>query len=118
MRYKDLNLNPLEHNREINPRLYEGIRNVDHSVMTDLVDVIERKIDDNGIGDAPRRIRTDEEDCIPADELPRTLSRNSLKKGCRLRSERGFGRYTKAKMRRVVPLRWFSKPCCRHVRDF
>lgn len=46
MRYKDLNLNPLEHNWDINPRLYEGIRNVDYSGMTDLVDVIDRKLDD------------------------------------------------------------------------
>ena len=52
MRYKDLNLNPLEHNWDINPRLYEGIRNVDYSGMTDLVDVIDRKIDDDGIGNA------------------------------------------------------------------
>ena len=52
VRYKDLNLNPLEHKWEINPRLYEGIRNVDYSGMTDLVDVIDRKIDDNAIGDA------------------------------------------------------------------
>ena len=52
VRYKDLNLNPLEHNWDINPRLYEGIRNVDYSGMTDLVDVIDRKIDDNAIGDA------------------------------------------------------------------
>jgi len=51
VRYKELNLNPLEHNWEINPRLYEGIRNVDYSGMTDLVDVIDRKIDDNAIGD-------------------------------------------------------------------
>jgi hypothetical protein len=42
---------PLEHDWEINPRLYEGIRNVDYSGMTDLVEVIDRKIDDNGIGD-------------------------------------------------------------------
>ena len=50
VRYKDLNLNPLEHNWEINPRLYEGIRNVDYSGMTDLVEVIERKFADNGLG--------------------------------------------------------------------
>ena len=55
MRYKDLNLNPLEHNWDINPRLYEGIRNVDYSGMTDLVDVIDRKINDGGIGDPPSR---------------------------------------------------------------
>jgi hypothetical protein len=52
VRYKDLNLNPLEHNWDINPRLYEGIRNVDYSGMTDLVDVTDRKIGDNAIGDA------------------------------------------------------------------
>ena len=51
-RYKDLNLNPLEHQWEINPRLYEGIRTVDYSGMTDLVDTIERKIADDGIGGA------------------------------------------------------------------
>jgi hypothetical protein len=50
VRYKDLNLNPLQHNWEVNPRLYEGIRNVDYSGMTDLVEVIDRKIEDNGIG--------------------------------------------------------------------
>ena len=50
VRYKDLNLNPLEHNWEINPRLYEVIRNVDYSGMTDLVEVIDRKISDDGIG--------------------------------------------------------------------
>jgi hypothetical protein len=33
-------------------RLYEDIRNVDYSGMTDLVDVIDRKIDDDGIGTA------------------------------------------------------------------
>jgi hypothetical protein len=49
VRYKDLNLNPLQHNWEVNPRLYEGIRNVDYSGMTDLVEVIDRKIEDNGI---------------------------------------------------------------------
>jgi hypothetical protein len=50
VRYKDLNLNPLEHEWEVNPRLYEGIRNVDYSGMTDLVEVIVRKIEDDGIG--------------------------------------------------------------------
>jgi hypothetical protein len=50
--YKDLNLDPLEHDWEINPRLYEGIRNVDYSGMTDLVEVIDRKIEDDGIGGA------------------------------------------------------------------
>lgn len=35
---------------DINPGRYEGIRNVDYSGMTDLVDVLERKISDNGIG--------------------------------------------------------------------
>lgn len=48
--YKDLNLKPLEHNWDINPRLYEGIRTVDYSGMTDFVDTIERKIPDNGLG--------------------------------------------------------------------
>jgi hypothetical protein len=50
VRYKDLNLNPLEHEWDINPRLYEGIRNVDYSGMTDLVDVIDRKLEDDSIG--------------------------------------------------------------------
>src|SRR5215208_2395078 len=50
VRYKDLNLNPLEHNWDINPRLYEGIRNVDYSGMTDLVDLIDRKLDDDSLG--------------------------------------------------------------------
>ena len=45
VRYKDLNLDPLEHQWEINPRIYEGIRSVDYSGMTDLVDVMERKLD-------------------------------------------------------------------------
>jgi hypothetical protein len=57
VRYKDLNLNPLEHEWEINPKLYEGIRNVDYSGMTDLVEVIDRKIDDDGIGDASSQDR-------------------------------------------------------------
>lgn len=52
VRYKDLNLNPLEHQWEINPRIYEGIRNVDYSGMTDLVDVLERKLGDGGIRDS------------------------------------------------------------------
>jgi hypothetical protein len=47
--YKDLNLKPLEHEWDINPRLYEGIRNVDYSGMTDLVDVV-NKISEEGIG--------------------------------------------------------------------
>jgi hypothetical protein len=51
VRYKDLNLTPLEHDWEVTPRLYEGIRNVDYSGMTDLVEVIDRKIEDDGIGD-------------------------------------------------------------------
>jgi hypothetical protein len=50
VRYKDLNLNPLEHEWDVNPRLYEGIRNVDYSGMTDLVEVIDRKIKDDEIG--------------------------------------------------------------------
>ena len=49
VRYKDLNLNPLEHEWDVNPRLYEGIRNVDYGGMTDLVDLLDRKIDDDGI---------------------------------------------------------------------
>ena len=49
MRYKDLNLKPLEHEWDINPRLYEGIRNVDYSGMTDLVYVV-KKISEDGIG--------------------------------------------------------------------
>ena len=52
VRCKDLNLNLLEHDWEINPRLYEGIRNVDYSGMTDLVEVIDRKISDDRIGHA------------------------------------------------------------------
>ena len=48
VRYKDLNLTPLEHEWDVNPRLYEGIRTVDYSGMTDLVDTIERKIPDEG----------------------------------------------------------------------
>lgn len=55
VRYKDLNLNPLEHNWDINPRLYEGIRPVDYSGMTDLVDTIERKIPDDAFGSAPEK---------------------------------------------------------------
>jgi hypothetical protein len=51
VRYKDLNLNPLEHQWEINPRIYEGIRNVDYSGMTDLVDVMERKLGEDKGGD-------------------------------------------------------------------
>jgi hypothetical protein len=54
VRYKDLNLNQLEHQWEINPRIYEGIRNVDYSGMTDLVDVIERKLHD-GSEDTSRK---------------------------------------------------------------
>jgi hypothetical protein len=49
VRYKDLNLNPLEHEWEINPRIYEGIRNVDYSGLTDLVDVLERKLGDDEV---------------------------------------------------------------------
>ena len=49
VRYKDLNLKPLAHEWDINPRLYEGIRNVDYNGMTDLVDVV-KKISDDGIG--------------------------------------------------------------------
>src|SRR5215204_2661600 len=57
VRYKDLNLNPLAHNWDINPRLYEGIRNVDYSGMTDLVDLIDRKLDDDSIGGSSSRDR-------------------------------------------------------------
>jgi hypothetical protein len=57
VRYKDLNLNPLEHEWEVNPRLYEGIRNVDYSGMTDLVDLIDRKLDDDSIGYGSSRDR-------------------------------------------------------------
>jgi len=49
VRYKDLNLKPLEHEWDINPRLYEGIRNVDYSGMTDLVDIV-KTISEEGIG--------------------------------------------------------------------
>lgn len=52
--YKDLNLNQLEHQWEINPRIYEGIRNVDYSGMTDLVEVIERKLDGSKLGDTQK----------------------------------------------------------------
>ena len=38
----------------MNPRLYEGIRTVDYSGMTDLVDVIDRKLDEGAIGGAFR----------------------------------------------------------------
>jgi hypothetical protein len=48
--YKDLNLDPLEHDWDVNPRPYEGVRNVDYSGMTDLVELIDRKIADGGIG--------------------------------------------------------------------
>lgn len=50
VRYKDLNLKPREHEWDINPMLYEGIRNVDYNGITDLVDVM-RKISRDGIGD-------------------------------------------------------------------
>jgi hypothetical protein len=49
VRYKDLNLTPYEHQWEVNPRLYEGISNVDYNNMNDLVNVV-RKIADEGIG--------------------------------------------------------------------
>ncbi len=49
VRYKDLNLKQLEHEWDINPRLYEGIRTVDYNGMTDLVDTLERKIDNSAI---------------------------------------------------------------------
>lgn len=50
VRYKDLNLKPLEHEWDINPRLYEGIKNVDYNGMTDLVDIM-KKISEQGIGE-------------------------------------------------------------------
>jgi len=50
VRYLDLANKPLEHYWGINPRLYEGIRNVEYKGMTDLVDVVE-KISEEGIGD-------------------------------------------------------------------
>lgn len=50
VRYKDLNLKPLEHEWDINPRLYEGIKNVDYNGMTDLVDIM-KKISEEGIGE-------------------------------------------------------------------
>lgn len=49
VRYKDLNLKPLEHEWDINPRLYEGIKNVDYNGMTDLVDIM-KKISEEGVG--------------------------------------------------------------------
>lgn len=49
MRYKDLNLTAYEHQWDVNPRLYEGIRNVDYNNINDLVHVV-RKIADEGIG--------------------------------------------------------------------
>ena len=49
VRYRDLNMEPHETNWDINPRLYEGIRRVDYSGMTDLVDTMERKFPDNGL---------------------------------------------------------------------
>ena len=49
-RYKDLNLQSRETVWDISPGRYEGIRNVDYSGMTDLVDVLDRKISDNEIG--------------------------------------------------------------------
>jgi hypothetical protein len=52
VRYKDLNLNSLEHEWDVNPRLYEGIRNVDYGGMTDLIDLLDRKIEDNGVDGA------------------------------------------------------------------
>ncbi|HET7270264.1 MAG TPA: hypothetical protein VFI90_04180 [Rubrobacter sp.] len=57
VRYKDLNLKPLEHEWDINPRLYEGIRNVDYNGMTDLVDVM-KKISEDGIGNENAKQRT------------------------------------------------------------
>jgi hypothetical protein len=75
VRYKDLNLNPLEHEWDVNPRLYEGIRNVDFGGMTDLVDVIDREIEDDGIKAPPRRTGTMPLECIPPPELWKTPKR-------------------------------------------
>ena len=50
VKYRDLNLNPPEHDWDINPTLYKGIRTVDYSGMTDLVDTLERKISGDEIG--------------------------------------------------------------------
>ncbi len=49
VRYKDLNLTPYEHQWDVNPRLYEGITNVDYNNMNDLVNVV-RRIAEEGIG--------------------------------------------------------------------
>jgi hypothetical protein len=49
VRYKDLNLTPYEHQWDVNPRLYEGITNVDYNSMNDLVNVV-RRIAEEGIG--------------------------------------------------------------------
>ena len=49
VRYKDLNGNLYEHNWDVSPRLYEGIRVVDYQNMTNLVGVIQ-KIAAEGIG--------------------------------------------------------------------
>lgn len=58
VRYKDLNLKPLEHEWDINPRLYEGIKNVDYNGMTDLVDIM-KKISEQGIGENGGRRRNE-----------------------------------------------------------
>jgi hypothetical protein len=49
VRYKDLNGNSYEHNWDVSPRLYEGIRVVDYKNMTNLVGVIQ-KISEEGVG--------------------------------------------------------------------
>jgi hypothetical protein len=49
VRYKDLNLTPYEHQWDVNPRLYEGIKNVDYNNINDLVNVV-RRIAEEGIG--------------------------------------------------------------------
>jgi hypothetical protein len=84
VRYKDLNLNPLEHDLEINPRLYEGIRNVDYSGMTDLVEVIDRKISDDGIGDASSQDR----DEPGGPHTSRRTSQNFVLRNCLINAEK------------------------------
>lgn len=54
VRYRDLNLKPYEHQWDVNPRLYEGISNVDYNNMNDLVNVV-RKISEEGIGSNGKR---------------------------------------------------------------
>lgn len=56
VRYKDLNLTPYEHQWDVNPRLYEGIRNVDYNNINDLVNVV-RRIAEEGIGTNGRKVQ-------------------------------------------------------------